>query len=124
MQKRSTFFTRVTGLMAFMLAFAASAQAQEASIERVEAEHVCMVNERHYENVQIPVPVGDKTYYGCCQGCVTELENNPESRTATDPVTGSEVDKATAVIGALPDGSVRYFESEETLQQFAESDGK
>ena len=97
---------------------------QTTSIERVANKYVCMVNDQHYESIQIEVPVGDKTYYGCCQGCVTTLKMDPESRAATDPVTGSEVDKATAVIGALLDGSVRYFESKETLQQFAESDGK
>ena len=45
-----------------------------------------------------------------------------DGRAATDPVTGAKVDKATAVVGALPDGSVRYFESEKTLRQFSKKD--
>ena len=91
---------------------------QTTSIERVANKYVCMVNDQHYESIQIEVPVGRKTYYGCCQGCVTTLKMDPESRTATDPITGAKVDKATAVIGALPNGSVHYFEGEKTLNQF------
>lgn len=105
-----------------------SARAQDASspsdgVKQVENEYVCMVNDRYFENVQIPVSVGDKTYYGCCQGCVETLKNDPDSRTATDPVSGAQVDKATAVAGALPDGTVRYFESEANLNAFARSHG-
>jgi YHS domain-containing protein len=109
------------------LLYAAPLQAQSqpkdsepsgASIERIENKYVCMVNDQHYQDIQIDVPVGEKIYYGCCQGCVTTLKMDPESRTATDPITGKQVDKATAVVGALPNGSVRYFESEETLEQF------
>lgn len=77
-----------------------------------------MINNRRFEEKQIPVPIGDKTYYGCCQMCVRELNENPESRFAIDPVSGEKVNKAEAVIGALPNGKIRYFESEETMRQF------
>ena len=131
MYRLSTSLARTFGLMALALALAAPAyaqssddtaaqndEAQDASVERVQARNTCMITNRLYEKVQIPVPIGEKTYYGCCRGCVTELKSKPESRTATDPVTGKQVDKATAVIGALPDGTVRYFESEKTMRQF------
>ena len=126
MTKTLTFFVRTAGLMMIALAVTMPAYAQSsqdaatrnASIERVEAKYVCMVNDQHYEGAQIRVPVGKKTYYGCCQGCVATLKGDSESRTATDPVTGKKVDKATAVIGVLPDGTVRYFESAKTLQRF------
>lgn len=91
---------------------------QDGAIEPIAAKYVCMVNDQHYEGIQIEVPVEDKTYYGCCQGCVAKLKNSPDVRTATDPVTGNTVDKSTAVIGALLDGSVRYFESETTLARY------
>lgn len=114
---------------AILLPFAAPApvQAQDTSetppqIERVENKYVCMVNDRAFANIQIPVPVGERTYYGCCQGCVSTLKNDAASRTATDPVTGKEVDKATAIVGALPDRTVIYFESEETMRQYAASE--
>lgn len=106
-----------------------SVRAQDVSspsdeVKQVENKYVCMVNDRYFENVQIPVPVGDKTYYGCCQGCVETLKNDPDSRTATDPVSGAQVDKATAITGALPDGTVRYFESKANLNAFARSHEK
>ena len=50
--------------------------------------------------------------------CEAKIKNSPESRVAIDPVSGNEVDKATAVIGAAPDGKVFYFESEENLVQY------
>lgn len=90
---------------------------QNGGIEPVDAEQVCMVNDRHYQGPHA-VPVGEKTYYGCCQGCVAKLNRSPAVRTATDPVTGKTVDKATAIIGALPDGTVHYFESEKTLARY------
>lgn len=103
-----------------------SVRAQDVSspndeVKQVENKYVCMVNDRYFEKVQIPVPVGNKTYYGCCQGCVETLKTEPDSRTATDPVSGAQVDKAAAVAGALPDGTVRYFESEANLKSFAQS---
>ena len=134
MISRTKILLPALGLALMPLLFAAPLHAQPsqtqgsenetASIERIENKYVCMVNDQHYEDIQIEVPVGDKTYYGCCQGCVTTLKMDPESRAATDPVTGREVDKATAVVGALPDGSVRYFESEKTLRQFSEASGE
>lgn len=105
-----------------------SVRAQKVSsasdeVKQVENKYVCMVNDRYFEHVQIPVPVGDRTYYGCCRGCVETLKNDPDSRAATDPVSGAQVDKATAVAGALPDGTVRYFESEANLNAFGQSHG-
>jgi len=70
---------------------------------------------------QIPVEVEGKTYYGCCEMCKAKIKNDPESREATDPVSGNKVDKAESVIGAAPDGSIFYFESEENLANFSAS---
>ncbi|MFQ6608560.1 MAG: hypothetical protein ACE5EE_08485 [Fidelibacterota bacterium] len=95
---------------------------KEQPIVRVEADHVCMgmgVN-RVFDKVLLPAVVDGKTYYGCCEGCQANLLKNPNSRIAIDPVTGEVVDKATAVIGALSNGVVHYFENEETMKQFAE----
>jgi len=64
------------------------------------------------------VPVGDRTYYGCCEGCKQRLRNEPEVRTARDPVSGEPVDKASAIIGRQPDGHVLYFASEETFNRY------
>lgn len=91
-----------------------------AGLRRVSTETVCMVNDQVFEREQIPVVVEEKTYYGCCEMCEQRLAQDPASRTATDPVSGEPVDKATAVIAARPDGSVLYFASEENLKAYEE----
>jgi YHS domain-containing protein len=77
---------------------------------------VCMVTNRVFHAPQIPVEVGGRTYYGCCEGCKATLANDASARRAIDPVSGRSVDKAEAVIGALPDGSVLYFENAANLR--------
>ena len=47
--------------------------------------------------------------------CKERLEKDANLRNAIDPVSGNEVDKAKAVIGANAEGKVHYFESEENL---------
>ena len=39
-------------------------------------------------------------------------------REAVDPISGKQVDKAKAVIGAKPDGKVLYFENEKTFSAY------
>lgn len=87
-------------------------------LKHVENQLVCMINNTVFETPQIPVPVGDKTYYGCCAGCEAALKSDASTRVATDPVSSNEVDKATAVIGANSDGTVFYFENIENLQKY------
>jgi YHS domain-containing protein len=87
-------------------------------LKKVETKKVCMVNNQVFDKDQIPIQVSGKTYYGCCEMCKERLAKDAEARTAVDPVTGKKVDKATAVIAALPDGKVLYFESETTLAQY------
>lgn len=91
-----------------------------AALQRVPADHVCMVNDKYFADPQIPVPVGTKTYFGCCEMCEGRLASDVGVRTATDPVSGNAVDKADAVIGALASGKVFYFESEQTLAEYQE----
>lgn len=88
------------------------------ALQSVERRFVCMVNDAVFEREQIPVEVDGKTYYGCCPMCKERLSTDSGARTAVDPVSGNKVDKATAVIAARPDGTVLYFESEETLARY------
>lgn len=98
-----------------------AARAEETAqpaLRRVETKHVCMINNQDMGRDQIPVTVENKTYYGCCEGCKKALTEKPETRVALDPLSGKTVDKATAVIAAKADGSVLYFESEKTFEEF------
>ncbi len=90
----------------------------ETALTRLEARYVCMVNNQRYSKEQIPVVVEGNTYYGCCEMCKGMLKNDPKIRSAVDPVSGNVVDKATSVIGALPDGKVYYFQSEANFHKF------
>jgi YHS domain-containing protein len=130
----STGISRIVSVLIFSLALTASlmlsvtalmAQNTEGaqgnsqtSLKQVESKYVCMVTNQLYDKEQIPVAVEGKMYYGCCQMCEAKLKEDPSSRMATDPVSGKEVDKSTAVIGAAPDGKVYYFESIEDLRAF------
>jgi YHS domain-containing protein len=85
---------------------------------RVPAERVCMAQDRVFPTAQIPISLQGRTYYGCCAMCEGQLRRDATLRQAKDPVSGREVDKASAVIAQTPDGSVLYFESEERFGQF------
>ena len=77
-----------------------------------------MVNDQFMGKPQIPVQVEGRTYYGCCPMCKERLEKQPAIRTATDPVTGEQVDKARAVMVQDAGGKIHYFASEATLQRY------
>jgi YHS domain-containing protein len=91
---------------------------EAAALQVVEHKYVCMINNHRFNKAQIPVEVEGRTYYGCCEMCKGRLGGDPKSRIATDPVSGKEVDKAKAVIGANADGEVFYFESVENLKRY------
>lgn len=95
------------------------AKNQIIMLRQVEAPLVCMINDHYFGTTQTAVPVGDVTYYGCCAKCADTLKHDPSSRTAIDPVSGNEVDKATAVIGADSEDNAYYFENEENLHMFS-----
>jgi YHS domain-containing protein len=113
----------MVALLVSALAFAGENGVRPA-LKRVETKKVCMVNNAVFEKDQIPVQVSGKTYYGCCEMCKERLAKDVTARTATDPVSGKTVDKATAVIAAKADGTVLYFESEKTLEQYEKGEKK
>ena len=92
--------------------------AAEQGIKKVDPNMVCMINNTVMGKPQIPVAFNGKTYYGCCEGCASKLKKSKKARTAKDPVTGVDVDKATAYITKAPDGSAIYFESADTAKRF------
>jgi len=112
----------IKGFTVFLITafFLSAVAANAAQLRRVtDISHVCMVNNEDMGKPQIPIKVGSQTYYGCCKMCVGTLTNDRKARFATDPVSGKEVDKAKAVIGAKPNNEVIYFESEKTFNAFA-----
>jgi YHS domain-containing protein len=94
----------------------------QASQVRLKTSFVCMMNDAFMGVEQIPVEVGGKTYYGCCQSCKSALVNDVSVRTAVDPYTGNAVDKAEAFIVKEPGSAkqVLYFESEESFRKYSE----
>jgi YHS domain-containing protein len=133
--------TTMTATAAFVLAGAFGASAMQAPAARPAASAakataakatapaavqkvpdralVCMVNDMDMGKAQIPVVVEGRTYYGCCAMCKERLAKDAAIRSAIDPVSGKSVDKAKAVIGKRPDGSVVYFETEANLRRYA-----
>lgn len=119
----------LSAFLAFTVLFAAgplsaenapAAKAPSSELRHIEdISTVCMMNDRFMNAPQIPVKVGDKTYYGCCSSCAAKIKDNPSVRTATDPVTGKPVDKAGAYAVADKAGAVLYFESEETFKRYS-----
>jgi YHS domain-containing protein len=94
--------------------------------ERVPNELVCMVNDAFMGVEQIPVEAEGKTYYGCCQMCVTKIKENQDNvRYATDPYTKEKVDKSEAFITLKTDKgkAVLYFASENNMKAFFEELG-
>lgn len=108
----------VPTLMVLGLLMATEACGSSAQLRRVDAQEVCMVNDEFFGTRQLPVQVEDRTYFGCCAGCEKKIRGDARVRAAVDPVSGRVVDKATAVIGTLPDHKVFYFESSENLKKF------
>lgn len=98
--------------------FSVGAFAETGALKKVEPQYVCMINNKLFDKVQIPIIVDGKTYYGCCPMCKEKLEKSAESRSATDPISNKRVDKAVAVIGAETDGTVHYFENEANLKRY------
>lgn len=91
----------------------------EGKLTRVEdLSKICMVTNHAFDRPQIPVRVGNKTYYGCCEMCKRVLTSDRKQRTAVDPVSAKRVDKSKAVIGVAANGVVVYFEIEEHLNAY------
>ena len=104
-----------TLLLATTAAFAQEDVKPNGKLTRVETKTVCMINEHAMGKDQIPIEIDGKTYYGCCEMCKKALAADAAKRVAIDPVSGKQVDKATAVIASQEDGRVFYFENEANL---------
>ncbi len=92
----------------------------DSAITKLPNNQVCMVNNRFMNSVQIAVPLNDKTYYGCCEGCVKMLKEDSTSRLAYDPLSRELVDKSIAFIIGKPGSKedVLYFKSEANARAY------
>lgn len=92
----------------------------DTGITKLVNSQVCMVNNRFLNSIQIAVPVNGKTYYGCCEGCVKVLKEDPSSHFTYDLLSGEHVDKATAFIIGEPGTyeKVLYFKSETNAKEY------
>jgi YHS domain-containing protein len=125
MMKKNRLVFALALIVAFVATAALPADKNEKKSEDTQdkvvvvlSKNVCMINDRSMANDQIPVEIDGKTYYGCCPMCKERLVKDETSRYAIDPVSGKKVDKAKAVIGALPGAAVLYFENEANLQKY------
>jgi PBP1b-binding outer membrane lipoprotein LpoB len=105
---------------------AAQQQSPADSIKQIPNKQVCMINNKFMNKDQIPVPVSEKIYYGCCQGCVLTLKNDSTSRYDTDPLTNEKVDKAKAFVIIKPGSQdeVLYFKSESNARKYLKNNKK
>jgi len=104
-----------------MLPHDSPAPPQEMNVySRISNELVCMVNDAYMGIKQYPVPVGDKIYYGCCENCVSKLQDSDEFRFGIDPLTKEKVDKIEAYIVRQSEKTytVFYFKSKENFEKY------
>lgn len=96
----------------------ASQTTHQSKLRQVAAHEICMVNDVLFKGEQIKVTLDEKDYYGCCAMCKNHLNRDPTIRKAYDPLSGVQVDKATAIIGVDTRGNAYYFENQNNLKQY------
>lgn len=104
-------------------AAAAAAQGPAGALVRItDPANTCMLSNRYLgEKKNVPVTVGEKTYFGCCPNCAARIGGMAQAQTAVDPLTGHTVDKATAVLARDATNRVLYFENEESFAKMQRS---
>ncbi len=101
--------------------YIASLPAQQDTISHGK---ICMVDDIYQGDYPtLPLTLSSRTYYGCDAKAINSLTTKHELRTSIDPITNRKVDKASAIIAIHPkrDGTVLYFESMETFNQYLNS---
>jgi hypothetical protein len=92
----------------------------DTAITKLPNKQVCMINNRFMNSDQIAVPIDNKTYYGCCEGCVKALNEDSTTHYTPDPLSGEQVDKAIAFIIGKPGSKedVLYFKTETNAREY------
>jgi YHS domain-containing protein len=76
------------------------------TVKQVNPKFVCSVDKNHSNEK----PVSEV--------CPAKLTEDPKSGSEIDPVSGKEVEKATATVGVDRAGNVYFFENAKNLKQF------
>lgn len=120
------FFLIVT-VISFLVSFLEDNANQNLlrSYENQEVPHnkVCSVgNEIKFDRLN-PLVIEDKTYWICCDRCKARLENNINTRFATDPFSKKRINKADAAIiqNSKSKRMVLYFESIDNFLKYKEA---
>ena len=92
------------------------ATGSKTGLKLIDPSHTCMGSNQAQERPQAFAKVEGKRYYGCSDMCIVNLKKNAGFRYGVDPVSGKRVDKATAIVAAMPNGQLLYFESEKTFR--------
>lgn len=92
----------------------------DTAITKLPNKQVCMINNRFMNSDQIAVPIDNKTYYGCCEGCVKALNEDSTTHYTADLLSGEQVDKAIAFIIGKPGSKedVLYFKTEANAREY------
>lgn len=87
---------------------------------KVEQNRVCMPQNLVFDRDMIPVQLNDRTYYGCCEGCIVQITQNEALRMGQDGLTGENIDKSQAVVLDIH-GKAMYFASAENAKKYLAS---
>lgn len=82
---------------------------------------VCMVSGLVKNKAILPIEIGGKTYWGCCDNCLMQLRNNIENVLyAKDPYSGTLICKAGALKRLDPENNkyVLYFETDRNYEVY------
>ncbi len=85
---------------------------------------VCMVKKTIHTRTPYTHEFEGKIYHFCCTACLTKFKADPgHLKWATDPVNGTLVDKADALMYSYQ-GRAYFLSSEKTLRKFTKKPGK
>jgi YHS domain-containing protein len=96
----------------------ATTRGDEPELKLIDPSHTCMGSNQAQTEAQDFAEVEGKRYYGCSKMCIVNLKENQSFRYGIDPVSGEEVDKASALVASRPGGDLLYFASEKTFRAY------
>ena len=112
------YLNRVFAVLVLIALVSLPVLAASDGVKQVNSKNICFINKSRFNHNLKSVEVDGKKYYGCCPDCLAKLKDDASSRMDVDPLSGKQVDKATAVIGVDKNGKIYFFENIENLKKF------